>query len=297
MATGISPDTFSEGAYLSVAEYKNAPTAVDIDNLVVGGNQAAQDAELANIILRASSYMDEYFNQNLLAGTTVETKRIRLTQQGTLPIHPTNTPVVALLSLQYGTDPNNLTTLPDPSLCWFEAQQIVVPLAQLASPTYSSQGALGFGFPVAARTPLYCKYSYVAGYVNSIFASATLAGATSLTVTDPSGIVPGQSLRIYDGAASESVTVSSSYTFGNSTVTLASPMVNAHSAGATIGNLPTAIKQACILLTSAFIKVRGDNSLTMAVTTRANGNTSGANLFGNEVKLALDMVDKYRRIR
>jgi hypothetical protein len=297
MATGLSPDTFSEGAYISVAEYKNAPTAVDFDNLVVGGNAAAQDAELANVILRASSYMDEYFNQNLLAGTTTETKRIRITQDGNLPIHPANTPVVALVSLSYGADPNSLIALPDPSKCWFEAQQIIVPLANLAFPSYSSQGPLGFGFSGSPRTPLYCKYTYVAGYVNSIFASSTSAGASSLTVTDASGIVPGETFRIFDGANSETVTVSSSYTFGSATVTLVSPMVNAHSAGATIGNLPNAIKQACILLTSAFIKVRGDNSLTMAVTTRANGNTPGANLFGNEVKLALDMVDKYRRIR
>ena len=58
MTTGITPDTFYEQSYLTVAEYKDAPTSIDFDNLVVGGNGAAQDAELARVILRASSYMD-----------------------------------------------------------------------------------------------------------------------------------------------------------------------------------------------------------------------------------------------
>ena len=56
---GISPVTpFQSGNYLTVAEYKNAPTAIDYDNLVVGGNQAAQDAELLANIARASSFID-----------------------------------------------------------------------------------------------------------------------------------------------------------------------------------------------------------------------------------------------
>jgi hypothetical protein len=67
MAVGITPDISNENPYISVAEYKNAPTAINYDMLVVGGNAAAQDAELAEVILRASSYMNEYLNQNLVA--------------------------------------------------------------------------------------------------------------------------------------------------------------------------------------------------------------------------------------
>jgi hypothetical protein len=58
---------FLRGTYINASEYKDAPTSIDYDNLVVGGNASAQDAELSRVILRASSYMNEYLNQSLLA--------------------------------------------------------------------------------------------------------------------------------------------------------------------------------------------------------------------------------------
>ena len=126
MATGVTTQSpFFENPYLTVTEYKNAPTAIDFDNLVVGGNAGAQDAELANVILRASSFIDEYLNQNLNASTQTENQRIRLSNSGYLAIHPNNNPVISLQSMSYGTDPNGLTTLSDPSKAWFEGQQLV----------------------------------------------------------------------------------------------------------------------------------------------------------------------------
>jgi hypothetical protein len=61
--------------------------------------------------------------------------------------------------------------------------------------------------------------------------------------------------------------------------------------------MPNALKQACILITTSFIKVRGDNSMTMNITTQPQASLPGANRYGSDIKLALDMVDKYRRIR
>ncbi len=296
MATGITPDTIDEESmYLTVAEFKNAPTSLDINNLISGGNQATQDAELANIILRASSYMNEYLNQNLVAKRNTETQRIRMNSQGYLALHPNNSPVVALETLEYGSTPNNLQTLTDPSQCWFEAQQVIVPLSSMAN-TYSSAGPLSFG-SAAPRQQIFTKYTYVGGYVNTTIMTA-VAGATSLTVNSGLGILAGGSLRIYDGANSEIVTVASTYVYGSTTVPLASALVFTHVTGVAIGNLPTAIKQACILITSAFIRVRGDKSNTMQITTRAQGSEiTGMTRYGNEIQLALDMVNLYRRIR
>jgi hypothetical protein len=296
MATGITLDTIDEESmYLTVAEFKNAPTSLDINNLVSGGNQAAQDAELANIILRASSYMNEYLNQNLVAKRNTETQRVRMNSQGYLALHPNNNPVIALEALEYGTTPNNLQTLTDPSQCWFEPQQVIVPLSSMSN-NYSSAGPLSFG-SAAPRQQIFTQYTYVAGYVNTTILTA-VAAATSLTVTSGLGIVAGGSLRIYDGANSEIVTVASTYTYGSTTVPLTSALVSTHAAGVAIGNLPTAIKQAAILITSAFIRVRGDKSNTMQITTRAQGSEiTGMTRYGSEIQLALDMVQLYRRIR
>ena len=296
MATGVTTQhPFFENPYITVTEYKNAPTAIDYDNLVVGGNAAAQDAELANVILRASSFMDEYLNQNLNASTQVENQRTRMTANGFLAIHPNNNPVISLQSMSYGTDPNNLVALSDPSKAWFEDQQIIVPLSQLAT-TYSSQGALSFGVGAAPRQQIFVTFQYTSGYVNNLITSAT-AAATSMTVQTATGIVPGMQLRIYDGASSERVTVASNYTYGSTTVPLTAALQYTHASGIPFGNLPQTIKEACILITTAFLKIRGDNSLTMNITTQPNGNVAGATMFGGEIAIATRMLDLYRRIR
>jgi hypothetical protein len=296
MTVGTTPDTFHETPYLTLAEYKNAPTSIDYNNLVIGGNANAQDAELEKVILRASSYMDEYFNANLNATKYTETQRTRFTPDGFIALHPNNTPIVALETFNYGTNPNNLITLSDPSLAWFEEQQMIIPLSNIAT-SYSSAGPLAFGGYGLPRQQVYCKYTYVAGYVNNPISSGT-AGVSSITVGRADGILPNQKLRIYDGASSESVTVASNYTYGSTTVPLTSALTYSHTSGSSIGNLPNAIKQACILITTAFIKVRGDSSMTMNITTFPQANpTPGANRYGSEIALALDMVNKYRRIR
>jgi hypothetical protein len=296
MATGVTTQqAFNENPYLTVAEYKNAPTSIDFDNLVVGGNAQAQDAELANAILRASSFMNEYLNQSLNASTQVENQRVRITGMGTIALHPNNNPVISLQSFEYGADPNSLVALPDCSKVWFEEQQIIIPLSSMAV-TYSSQGPLAFGPYGAPRQQVYARYQYTSGYVNNLIASAT-AAASSMTVQSAEGIVAGMTLRIYDGASSERVRVASNYTYGSTTVPLASPLTFTHASGVAFGNLPTTIKQACILITTAFLKVRGDRSLTMNITTQPSSNISGGALYGSEIDLALKMLDLYRRIR
>jgi hypothetical protein len=61
--------------------------------------------------------------------------------------------------------------------------------------------------------------------------------------------------------------------------------------------MPFAIKQATILMTSAFIKQRGDASMTMNLTTQPTANIGNNQRYAGEIKLALDMVNLYRRIR
>ena len=297
MAVGITPDTSNENSYISVAEYKNAPTSLSISTLVVNGNQQAQDAELSNVILRASSYMNEYFNQNLVADEYTETQRIRYSASGGyFALHPNNAPIVSLSAFEYGQDPNFLNSLADCSTAWFEGQQIIIPGTQIGF-NWSSQGPLGFGPGVSPSNWTFTKYTYVAGYTNTHIISAAEAGDTSITVEDPTGIVGGQRYRIIDSFKNEWVTVDSSYTYGDAIVPLTAPLAFGHDAGAVFSNLPNVIKEACILITSAFIKMRGVGSTTMQYTTQPTNNVPDSTRYGSEIALALDMVNKYRRIR
>lgn len=295
MAVGITPDTTNENPYISVAEYKNAPTAISIGSLVVNGNQQAQDAELASVILRASSYMNEYLNANLVADQYTETQRIRYSNSsGYFALHPNNAPIISLSSFQYGSNPNSLYSISDCSKCWFEGQQIIIPNPLLGF-NWSTQGPLAFG-SISPGGWTFTKYSYVAGYVNTLMGAAT-TGDLTITVDDATGILPGQRYRIADGSRNEWVYVAEDYVYGSPVVTLSTPVAFDHDPGATFYNLPNVLKEACILITSAFIKMRGDASTTMAYTTNPSGNVNGATRYGNDIALALDMVDKYRRVR
>lgn len=295
MANAISGTTHQFSTpYLTLAEYKNAPTAMDYDNLVVGGNAAAQDAELANVIARASSWIDTYCNQILGATSESEQQRTRIKSDGTIRFHPRYNPVIALTSMAYGTDPNNLTVAGDCSIAWIEDQQIIFPYASLST-TFSSQGPLQFGFPSTAGFETFIKYTYVNGYANTTLGSVS-AGDTVVSVISGVGITAGQMLKIYDGVYSENVTVASTYVFGSNTVPIVSPLAYAHSSGVSISALPPAVKEAAILVTSAFIKVRGDNSLVMGVTTRGVTSPGSQNL-GTDLGMAEQLLKPFRRIR
>lgn len=296
MANGLTSITSQFSApYLTIAEYKNAPTAIDYDNLVVGGNANAQDAELTNAITRASSWIDQYCNQVIGGTTDTETQRSRIKSDGTIRFNPRFAPIVGLTSFAYGSTPNNLVTASDCSVAWFEENTIIFPYANLST-SYSSQGPLQFGFPGTSGTEVFLKYTYVSGYFNSTIVTAT-AGASTVTVSNGTAILPGDSLRIYDGFNSESVTVASTYTFGSATVPITSPLLYTHLAGTAISDMPAAIKEAAILVTTAFLKVRGDNSLTMAVTTRGSEAVQGGQKIGTDLAMAEQILKTFRRIR
>lgn len=293
--TPITP--FNSSPYLTLSEYKNAPTAIDYSNLVNGGSQAQQDAELASVIQRASSWIDIHCNQPLSAQYFTEQQRTRITPEGFLVIAPDYNNIIALTALSYGVTPTNMITADPTTLnqTWMEKAQMVYPLSQLGL-TYSSMGPLSFGFPPTSRSRIYANYTYVAGFTNTFIASAT-AGATTFTVQSATGITPNDYLTIYDGQYTETVFTTSDYAFGSTTVTITSPLQYAHSSGVSIGSLPQAIKEAAILITTDFLKVRGDNSLSMAVTTRATSGPSVQSIIGSDLQLAIELLRPFRRMR
>jgi hypothetical protein len=282
--------------YLTLDEYKSAPTAIDLDNLVFNSQDPeVQDAELRNVIARASSWMDTYCNQTLGATTETEQQRSRMSGDGSIRLHPRFSPIVALTEFNYGY-PTNMASLGDCSIAWIEDQEIIIPNATLG--TWTSQGPLSFGsYNGGPGNQIFLNYTYVAGYANTVTETITAVGATQLTLNDGTGIVAGQVLSIYDGPNSERITVASTYVFGSNIVPLARPMVFDHQIGASVSALPPAIKQAAILVTTAFLKVRGDSSMTMMVSTQPSMSTPGSDRFSDELTTAASILDTYRRIR
>jgi hypothetical protein len=282
-------------AYISVAEYKNAPTAIDYGALVIGGTQAQQDAELSSVISRASSWIDVVCNQTLVARSITETKRSRVTPQGNITIHPDQNPLLAVTAFSYGSSPTALTAVLDPSVMWLESTQFIYP-ANAIGLGYSSQGPLSLGSTYSSRTQIYCKYSYVGGYVNTTVIGTV--GQLFVTVGDNTGIIAGNYLQIFDGAVTETVVVSPSYVYGSSTVIpITTALLNTHTAGnASLSGLPNAIKQAAILVTTDFLKLRGDNSLTMGMTQRATSGPSTQSLVGSDLALAKELLRPFRRV-
>ena len=281
--------------YLTLEEYKSAPTAIDLDNLVFNSQDPeVQDAELHNVITRASSWIDTYCNQVIGATLETEQQRSRVSTDGSIRFHPRFSPVVALTDFNYGY-PTNMASLGDCSIAWIEDQEIIIPNAQLGS--WTSQGPLSFGsYNGGPGNQMFLKYTYVAGYTNTVIVTA-VAGASSLTVEDGTGITVGQMLTIYDGMNTEHVTVANTYVFGSTTVPLVRVLVSDHLPGTSISALPPAIKEAAILITTAFLKVRGDSSMTMQVTTLPGTQMPGADKFGDELALASRLLSSYRRIR
>jgi hypothetical protein len=298
VANAINPTTHKFSTpYLTIAEYKNAPTSIDIDNLVFNSSDPdVQDSELTNVIDRASSWIDTFCNQILGATHETESQRARISSDGYIKFHPRYNPVIALTALQYGNPSTDLITVQDCSVAWIEDQQILFPYAYMSS-LFTSQGPLQFGAPYANGTQVYLKYTYVNGYANTLIATATATQST-LTVTDAVGITAGLEMKIYDGMYSERVTVADSYTFGSTTIPLEVPLVYSHTAGVSISALPPAIKEAAILVTTAMLKVRGDASMTMGIGTAPVTDSTGVNQnITNDMSMAMDLLKPYRRIR
>jgi hypothetical protein len=297
MANAITSITrqFSK-PYLTLTEFKNAPTALDYGNLVVGGNQAAQDAELTNAITRASSYIDQYCNQILGATLDTEQQRVRIRPDGTIRFHPKYFPIVALTAFSYGYTPLLMNQIPDCSIAWIEEQEVIVPYTEVAL-NQSSQGPLGFGYPSTSRAETYINYTYVNGWANTTTNGAATAGATTITLSDGLGITAGCALRIFDGASSEIIQVASSYVYGSATVPLTAPLAFNHADGISVSNLPAAIKEAAILMTSAYLKIRGDASLVLDVTTSPGQQIDGSQKIGNDIAHVQQILKPFVRIR
>lgn len=275
MTTPVTfPPTRAELAvpYLTAAGFQAYPTWLDIDNLVPGGLASVQTAELTDVLLTASQWcvsvcenmrLDAHWVQN-------ENQRTRASGGGRLYIRPRDIPVRSITSLSYGWDPTMMTadSLPD-STMWVEDGREVTFRPGGAPATFTGT-ILQFGPSLRNGQNTYITWSYVAGYPSTTLSAGCSPGASSVTVTDPTGILPGDVLRIYDlgqpaagqpaSPQSEALTVASTYVAPlpvfppvPGSIPLAANTQYAHLAGTGITGMPRDIIQAVIAYTVALL--------------------------------------------
>ncbi len=271
----VSPETttlFRRVPYISSGEYKHAPTAVATGTLVPGGSAQDQEAELANVILRASGWLDEIcFHRadgTLAASQGIESAWIRPKPNGELVIVCNYKPILQVNGLALGPGPQNIASLGSS-----EAQAITIQGTTIRVPSSELPEGGGFGgTPTASNGRVYVVWSYVSGFPHTSLADEAVKGATSITLApaEPGGAVlygiyPGTQLTIHDGASTEVIVVQA---VEGLTLKLTAGLAYEHTIPEVpntirVSAIPWAVEQACISLTSALIKKRGARALTM----------------------------------
>ena len=290
--TTISP-LFST-PYLTIAEFKQAPTAVDVDDLVGGGTSAINDQELANVVARASSWIDSYCGQVLGATTDSEALRASVDRRGFLKVHPRYWPITEVVALSYGPLPSLMASV-DVSQVWLESESIIFPIQGFST---AFLGPIQFSGNYSTTQEQFVSVTYVNGYANSVLSGSVSASATSLPVTDLAGFLPGNKFEIYDGSSTEILAVSSTFspTSGPGSLPLASATAYAHAATISVSALPPAVKQAAIYVTSAILKARGNASLVMQTLTPSTIQQSNPSAAG-DLASAWEILKPFRRMR
>lgn len=245
--------------YVTASSFKAYPTFIPLTNLRPGDVVAAdQDAQLNNMLLTASQWADDQCAMgtpggSICAHVQTDNVRLRISRSGRISHHADHSPVTALTGLAIGPSPDSLTALTDLSNLWIEdGVQIVGYPAGAAAPALN---ALQFGAPVTSGE-IYARWTYVAGFVATLLATAVAAGDAAFTVTDPTGIVAGTVLRVWDPGLEEAVTVAPSYVAGSTTVPIVGVFAKAHNptaAAISVSNLPTTVRQAVIFYTMALL--------------------------------------------
>jgi hypothetical protein len=260
--------------YISAQEFQNAPTGINLSNLIPSGTQAQESAELARILLRASAWIDNRCQMQLRATTNMESRQAWTQTNGTLKVFPKFFPIKSISSLNY-------QKYAQQSSVFLDATQIFIGDNYF----YWTGGTL----PRASQVTV--QYTYVNGWPVSSLSSAVIVGGTVLPLTTVVGIVNGTQLTIYDGINTEQVTVQS---VSSSSVTLTASLQYAHAIGIHVSSLPDDVRQACILVAASFIKTRNPNGIQMSGSGQMQ--SSSQNIPGDFLDQADSILQSYKRV-
>lgn len=234
--------------YVVAEEFRAHPTYLDTETLRPGVmDPSAQTDELSNVLLGSSDWADNVCNQPLAAHRVERHTRGRV-EDGNLIVFPSDRPVLSIAAVSYGTTISRLSTVVGPEFRVDDNQTIYIPVGG------------------AVRGRVWVDFTYTAGWASTLLAEDAAPGASSLTVMDPTGILPGEAYRLWEPSVEEFVVVSPTWTppaFATPTtpveVPLAAPTLNAHTAGFSFSGMPADMRLAVVNYTVAQL-MRPDTS-------------------------------------
>lgn len=288
--------------YVTADEVRFSATAsgIDFSNLVENASQAVQERALNELIVRASVKADNYCLGalgTLCATTNTENGRYRANRQGQIIIQPYCWPLLEIRTFKIGYGPGDgMNNVPlNNNNCSIERFQFIV------TPTYSTGiqiGNLGLvgGQWANGNYQQFVEYSYVSGFANTFLSSAVSVGATSIVVQSSTGIYPGTILNIWDGQSDETVQVASSYDGSSLTLPLTSGILNKHSKGVNVSQLPATVKQAVIHFVVAMVKQRGQGGLVLNEIGEPSDVSSATMTSAVDEALAYDLLDDFQQM-
>ncbi|MEW2301976.1 hypothetical protein AB0958_18715 [Streptomyces sp. NPDC006655] len=221
--------------YVTAEEFRAHPTYLDTETLRPGiMDPSAQTDELTNMLLSSSEWADNQCNQPLAAHRVDRHTRARV-EDGNLIVFPSDRPVLSVAAVSYGATMSRMSYVVGPTVRVDDNQTIYIPVGG------------------AAQGRVWADFTYTAGWVSTLLADHASPGATSVTVMDPTGILPGGSYRLWEPGVEEYVVVDPSWTPPAFTtpitpvsIPLATPTVNAHTAGYSFSGMPADMRLAVI---------------------------------------------------
>lgn len=238
-------------------------------------------------VLRAST--------NTEYAVTSERERVMIDKNQNLSFIVQFRPIIQVLGMTYqGVPGNGLNTTQNvipinADDLYFEGRMIVAfgfGIGSIPSSTGWGYGYLGdFG-----SSPLRVSVTYINGFPNTQLIASANSGDTQIQVDDPTGIMPGDNVTIYD-TDPEDIVVNQLYVPGSPTVLLANSLMNNHSSGVRVSELGDDLRLACVWLAMHIVQSRGQSGTTPTRKTLGTGAVPMGS--SNFYEMALDLLDQY----
>jgi len=275
---GDAVNTGGSTPYITPAMLTNAPLGLSWKTIPSKDATAQEQlAEVTNICWRASDLVDSYCNQPLRATLDTETVygpdyRFTLEPSGVAHVILSRWPILKVTAVKYAQSavfPRSWTTI-DPSLTDVDESLMshsggsvsgaagVGPSGIYIAPGYLSWGRGRRGYILSVK--------YENGWPHTgLTASTGTAPGNTLAVDDCTGFDSGGVVAmIYDGASTESVSVTStSAETGPGTLTLSGNHVYPHAAGIVVSTLPQNVLWAAMLFAASQAMARGATAITV----------------------------------